>query len=274
MNKIPVFFMPEMVADSKSFSPSSDKPGLVVEAWKDYGLPIEVRSFAPCSVDDLVRAHDRAFVQAVLTGQIKNGFGNTDPLVASSLCFTSGSMCAALREALSNGIGAVSPTSGFHHAGYDFAGGFCTFNGLMIAATQYPELDIGILDFDYHYGNGTDDIIDKLGYRTTHYSQGSHLNPLAELWLRQLPDLIEYYFSGSDAVLYQAGQDPHIDDPLGGWLTTEQLANRDRIVFETLRELHVPVVWNLAGGYQENFQRVIDGHVNTMIAFTDVFLKG
>ena len=28
---IPVFFMPEMVADSKSFSPSSGKPGLVVE---------------------------------------------------------------------------------------------------------------------------------------------------------------------------------------------------------------------------------------------------
>ena len=48
--------------------------------------------------------------------------------------FTSGAMLAAARDALANGWGAVAPCSGFHHAGYDFAGGFCTFNGLMVTA--------------------------------------------------------------------------------------------------------------------------------------------
>ena len=52
-----------------------------------------------------------------------------------------------------------------------------------------------------------------------------------------------------DVVLYQAGADPHIDDPLGGILTTEQMSARDRSVFEKLG--HLPMVWNLAGGYQE-----------------------
>ena len=271
MNKIPVFFMPEMVADSKSFSPSAGKPGLVVKAWEDYGFPIEVLQFQPCSVGDLARAHDRNFVEGVLGCWFNNGFGNKDPDVAKSLPFTSGSMVAALDAALSNGIGAVSPTSGFHHAGFDFSQGFCTFNGLMVAAMKHPELNIGILDFDYHYGNGTDNIIDKLEARVIHYSQGDHYNMAAVRWLKRLPDLIGHYFDGCDAVLYQAGQDPHVNDPLGGWLTTEQLADRDRIVFETLRELHVPVAWNLAGGYSTDINCIINGHVNTMIAAVDAW---
>jgi hypothetical protein len=57
-------------------------------------------------------------------------------------------------------------------------------------------------------------------------------------------------FADCDVLLYQAGADPHIDDPLGGWLTDAQLAQRDRLVFETCRELGLPVAWNLAGGYQ------------------------
>lgn len=35
-----------------------------------------------------------------------------------------------------------------------------------------------------------------------------------------------------DVVLYQAGADAHIDDPLGGFLTTSQLLQRDHLVFE------------------------------------------
>ena len=38
----------------------------------------------------------------------------------------------------------------------------------------------------------------------------------------------------------QAGADPHIDDPLGGWLTTRQLFERDRLVFDVTAKLE----WN------------------------------
>jgi acetoin utilization deacetylase AcuC-like enzyme len=53
-------------------------------------------------------------------------------------------------------------------------------------------------------------------------------------------------------VLYQAGADPHVKDPLGGWLTTEQLRARDAQVFESLASARIPLVWNLAGGYQRD----------------------
>jgi acetoin utilization deacetylase AcuC-like enzyme len=71
-----------------------------------------------------------------------------------------------------------------------------------------------------------------------------------------------------DLVLYQAGADPHIDDPQGGWLTTIQLWQRDAMVFEALSKLKVPVAWNLAGGYQVerdgSIPKVLEIHDNTM----------
>jgi acetoin utilization deacetylase AcuC-like enzyme len=73
-----------------------------------------------------------------------------------------------------------------------------------------------------------------------------------------------------DLLLYQAGADPHIDDPLGGWMSTAQLAQRDRIVFETAAEMGFPVAWNLAGGYQRDasggIEPVLQIHRNTMQA--------
>jgi acetoin utilization deacetylase AcuC-like enzyme len=63
-------------------------------------------------------------------------------------------------------------------------------------------------------------------------------------WLQRAIDGVR----GCDLVIYQAGADPHIDDPLGGVLTTEQMQERDRMVFEGLGGR--PLVWNLAGGYQ------------------------
>ena len=68
-----------------------------------------------------------------------------------------------------------------------------------------------------------------------------------------------------DVLLYQAGADPHIEDPLGGWLTTAQLRERDRLVFESSERYGVPIAWNLAGGYQEPLSKVLKIHDNTML---------
>ena len=76
---------------------------------------------------------------------------------------------------------------------------------------------------------------------------------------------------GCDVVLYQAGADPHIDDPLGGWLTIEQLRERDRLVFENAERFGLPIAWNLAGGYQSPLRKVLDIHDNTMLECVSVF---
>jgi hypothetical protein len=70
--------------------------------------------------------------------------------------------------------------------------------------------------------------------------------------------------SEADLVLYQAGADPHRDDPLGGSLSTAEIRRRDEIVFEAARAASVPLAWNLAGGYQEPLQKVVELHVQTM----------
>jgi hypothetical protein len=62
-----------------------------------------------------------------------------------------------------------------------------------------------------------------------------------------------------------------VDDPLGGVLSTEEMIERDRLVFGAARSTGTPIAWNLAGGYQEPLERVIALHVNTMRECVKVF---
>ena len=147
-------------------------------------------------------------------------------------------MLGAASFAFETGV-ACAPVSGFHHAGYAAATMFCTFNGLMVAAVGLLRARrvrrVLILDCDFHYGNGTEEIIDRLGLA-----------------------------SEFDLILYQAGADVHVDDPLGGVLDSEQMRQRDRIVFEAAKRAGVPLAWDLAGGYQVPISKVIRLHMATM----------
>lgn len=282
MKTLPVHFSSKMIAQSGSFSPSAGKPGQVVAAWQRLGVPLELHPPEPVTVEELCLAHDAGFVRAVLEGRELNGFGNRSAEVAASLPYTSGAMRSAARRAWRQGGVAVAPCSGFHHAGWDHAEGFCTFNGLMVtAAVLHAEgaRRIGILDCDEHYGNGTDEIIERLGASSwvTHFTAGRqyHRPSQARAFFARLPEVLQG-FSDCEVVLYQAGADPHVDDPLGGWLTTAQLLERDRLVFRGLAAMKVPVAWNLAGGYQQeedgSIPRVLEIHDNTLRACAEVFL--
>lgn len=272
LQRIPVFYTPQMVADADSFSPSALKPAAVVESWLELGIPMNIIAPAPATADDIGRAHLPAYVEAVLSCKVPNGFGNCSEAVAKSLPFTNGAMLAAARAAICNGRVAVAPCSGFHHAGYAHGAGFCTFNGLMVTAmTLYASgkvSRVGILDFDQHYGDGTDQIMSRLSLDwVKHFSAGQHCHfPVqADSFLASIPDLVAG-MKDCDVILYQAGADPHIDDPLGGWLTTTQLHERDQLVFEAAAKFGIPVAWNLAGGYQTPLRKVLEIHDGTMRA--------
>jgi acetoin utilization deacetylase AcuC-like enzyme len=271
---LPVFFTPAMVARAASFSPSAAKPGPVVASWRARGLPMELLEPMPVTPDQLALAHDRRHVLEILGGRALNGFGDRSPEVAASLPYTTGAMLSAARHAVLHGGFAVAPCSGFHHAGYRQVEGFCTFNGLMVTACALKQerlvRRVGILDCDQHYGNGTEEIIEHLGARgwVRHFTAGAehHRCNQAEGFLARLPE-IATMMADCDLVLYQAGADPHVDDPLGGWLTTAQLRRRDACVFSTFHDLGVPVAWNLAGGYQKaadgSIPKVLEIHDNT-----------
>lgn len=283
LHSIPVFFRADMAAATNSYSPSSAKPPLVVDDWQARGLPISVRTFDPVDRATLAQAHDPDYVDGVLGQRIRNGFGTRSRKVARTLPLTSGAMLAAAHEALSNGRVACAPVSGFHHAGYATAHGFCTFNGLVVTALALKRDGVaervGILDLDHHWGDGTHDIVKHLGLDwVQHHSSGRQFPGASDAapYLHRLPTLVST-FMDCDVLLYQAGADAHVDDPLGGWMTTEQLAERDRIVFETAATLGLPVAWNLAGGYQKapdgGIPVVLDIHRTTMRACADVHVR-
>ena len=240
---------------------------------------INVIAPKPASVEDLCLAHAPRYVHGVLSLRIDNGFGNRLPEVAATLPWTSGAMVDAARVALQERV-AVAPVSGFHHACHEEGGGFCTFNGLIVAARvlrrERAVRRVGILDFDQHYGNGTTRIIRELELDwIEHYSAAADWDEpgQATAFLHAIPNMLER-FRDCDLLLYQAGADPHHRDPLGGWLTTAQLRERDRRVFEGCRSMRMPVAWNLAGGYQTPLRKVLDIHDNTMLECLAAFADG
>lgn len=274
MNEIPVFYTSKMVANYACPSPSAAKPAKVVESWQRQ-FPIALHEPQPVTIDQLALAHDRSFVEAVLACQSNNGFGDRSPEAAAALPYTSGAMLSAARHVLTTKAVAAAPCSGFHHAEWATAMGYCTFNGLMVTALTLKGEGlvntVGILDLDMHYGNGTDDIMRHTGSESwiRHFTGGAMFTrpEHAPDFFRLLPSIL-LQMSRCDIVLYQAGADPHINDPHGGWLTTEELRMRDAQVFDALKASGTPVVWNLAGGYQVepdgSIPKVLEVHDNTM----------
>lgn len=258
-----------------SMSPSAEKPAKVVESWRKLNIPFDVCEFNPLSVDDISLAHDRGYVENVLALQENNGFGNKNYQVAEALPWVCGSMVAAALHSLKTGELSFSPTSGAHHACYSFGSGFCTFNFIAISAIKAQKAGaerIGILDLDCHHGNGTIDIIQKLNIDfIDHYSFADEqlkCGRSAQDWLMRLPEIVAE-FSGVDLLIYNAGVDSHIDDPLGGILTTRQLVERDLIVFKMAKMLGINICVSLAGGYQVD----ANGNIYKLLMLHDITMK-
>jgi acetoin utilization deacetylase AcuC-like enzyme len=285
LKRIPVFYDSRMTAPSASFSPSASKPAAVMDDWQRHGLPIEQMPVTPVTPEQLALAHAAQHVEDILALRKNDGFGGRSLAVVQSLPWTTGSMLSAARWVLERPFDrpvACSPTSGFHHAGHEHAGGFCTFNGLAVTAIALHQAGlakrIGILDFDRHEGDGTQDIIDRLGLDyVQHFSAGAHYDSADDANQLLLYTTIHTKeMAGCDIVLYQAGADMHVNDPLGGILTTEQMRQRDRNVFWIAREYRIPLVWNLAGGYQRDaagtIAPVLQLHRQTMQACVDIYI--
>lgn len=234
--------------------------------------PVQKVSAPPVTAQDLYRVHSRSYVNGVLSGRFADGFGNESAEIAKSFLHTSGMMVEGVRLAV-KGLSSCVPVSGFHHACWADGGGFCTFNGLALAAMAATDMGLrpGICDLDMHYGNGTVDVFKKTGYDCPHFTYGgseyarcgNDPDKAAVRFLKYLPGLLDRLFEDCTVLLYQAGADPHVDDPLGGQLTTGQMLRRDRIVFDFCCRKGIPVVWDLAGGYQTPTHKVVDLHVTT-----------
>tara|TARA_B100001939_G_scaffold344283_1_gene358452 strand:- start:3457 stop:4386 length:930 start_codon:yes stop_codon:yes gene_type:complete len=185
-----------------------------------------------------------------------------------------------------------------HHAEKEKAMGFCIYNNVAVGANylieKYKYKKIAIIDFDVHHGNGTQDIFynnKNVLYISTHqypYYPGSGsekengkfnniLNiPLsagttAEQYLNAYEHVLNKIQEFKpEFVLFSAGFDAHMDDPLAQL----RLSSEDfYIITKRTLEISKPfcngnVVSILEGGYDlQALQKSTQRHVDALIEF-------
>ena len=216
--------------------------------------------------EELIEAtHAHAYVEALRTGEPydlagSQGFSWDEGIWDMAVNSTAG-VLAAVDEVLATGGSSGSLSSGLHHARHAGGEGYCTVNGLAMAATRATELVSGtvvVLDLDAHCGGGTNELIGGDG-RILHLdlstSSFDSYSPDGddELTVLRGPSDVEYLehvhgYLGripddTGLVIYNAGMDPHPG------VSAEGLAQRERLVAAWCARNSVPVAFVLAGGY-------------------------
>lgn len=196
---------------------------------------------------------------------------------------------SAVESALQDGISG-SLSSGLHHADNTGGMGFCTVNGLVVAAKYMTSIHgvgrhIVVLDFDAHNGGGTvnslraldlDANVDQFDLSTNLFDEyeqdDTHTITIEnddDSYLNSVFVILET-MGTPDLVLYNAGTDPYPS------ISHDTLRKRDYAVFEHCLSQEFPIAFVLAGGYtwSQDMDSLVDSHLNTIssaqIAIDDV----
>jgi acetoin utilization deacetylase AcuC-like enzyme len=239
------------------------------EAFPDF---VEARA---ATVEEIAAVHDREHIETVRT--VASG-GHATLLDPDTICTETTYDVALLAagaaiQAVEVGGFALARPPG-HHALPGRAMGFCIFNNVAVAARfAQRELGVGrvgILDWDVHHGNGTQEIFwgdDTVFFASLHrwpfypgsggpgegnattlnvqLDAGAGDEEILEALDGVVPALEDF---GPDLLLVSAGFDAAAGDPLGGLEVTE-----DGFAALTRR----------AGGVSERLAFVLEGGYNT-----------
>ncbi|MDB3859677.1 histone deacetylase family protein [Candidatus Pelagibacter sp.] len=254
----------------------------------------------------LINTHSSEYIDLVSKSFPENGLAFLDgdtvvsPGSKEATKDAVGSIITAIdgvqQKEFKNAFCAVRPPG--HHAEKDKAMGFCIYNNVAVGANylieKYKYNKIAIIDFDVHHGNGTQDIFynnEKVLYISTHqypYYPGSGsdketgkfnniLNiPLeagttAEQFLNAYENVLKKLKEFKpEFLLFSAGFDAHIDDPLAQLrLNSEDFYHLTKRTLEVSKSMfNGNVVSILEGGYDlKALQDSTKRHVDALIEF-------
>jgi acetoin utilization deacetylase AcuC-like enzyme len=251
----------------------------------------DFRDAQPAEWSALSRVHDPALIGRIKRGELTDreqrglGLPWSPELVERARRVTQGTVMAA-RQALEQGT-AISLGGGSHHAGRDFARGYCLFNDIALAVHELRGAGVIrtalVVDCDVHQGDGTAHLLgpDRLSFTVSLH--GAHNYPVKRIpsdldvelrrgtsdgdYLTALAAALDSALKAGpyDIAFYLAGADPWEGDRLGTLaLTKAGLGRRDALILDTLRSCAVPVCVTLAGGYAPDVVDIVDIHTTTV----------
>jgi acetoin utilization deacetylase AcuC-like enzyme len=254
----------------------------------------------------LINTHSSEYIDLVSKSFPKNGLAFLDgdtvvsPGSKEATKDAVGSIITAIdgvqQKEFKNAFCAVRPPG--HHAEKDKAMGFCIYNNVAVGANylieKYKYNKVAIIDFDVHHGNGTQDIFydnKKVLYISTHqypYYPGSgseketgKFNNILNIPL-EAGTSAQQYLNAYESVLkklkefkpefllFSAGFDAHIDDPLAQLrLSSEDFYHITKRTLEVIKSIcKGNVVSILEGGYDlRALQDSTKRHVDALIEF-------
>ena len=239
-----------------------------------------------CSIETMKTSHSIEYINQIknktldIKLQKKIGFPINDSVVRRSFVATGGTVLAS-KLALDSKL-ACNTAGGSHHATYNFGAGYCVFNDVAVAANYLKNKGyakkILILDLDVHQGNGNSEIFknDKdvftfsmhcaSNYPAKKSKSDMDIELKEHMEDREYLDILNFNLKrlnklNFDFVFYIAGVDVHYDDRLGKLkLSDEGIEKRDMLVIENYFIKKVPLCGVLGGGYNRNFDKLIELH--------------
>src|SRR3954471_17692492 len=247
--------------------------------------PDEIHECQPVPWDWIEAVQQRALVERLRAGTLsvreQRGLGLpwSAALVERARRTTAGTVAAA-RRALARGVG-MNLGGGTHHAGYDFARGYCLFNDVAVALARVRAESEArralVVDCDVHQGDGTAQLLAADPDAFTLSLHGARNYPFRripsdldvdlptgtgdDVYLVALGDALDVAMPAAraDLAFFLAGADPWEGDRLGRLaLTKSGLRARDEVVLDRLAATGVPVCVVLAGGYAEDVRDTVD----------------
>ena len=238
----------------------------------------------PLDDHDLALVHTPAYIAAIKHPTTLARYLLLDPArpwgasLLDAFLYASGGTVAALRCAVDGKGIAVNLAGGYHHAQPDKAEGFCAIADVAIAIrrlrTQRFEGRVLIVDLDAHHGNGNalifaeDESVFTFSIHDVRWCDIAKRNHLdielpphtgdadyLDVLVDHLPRIVSAFSPA--LVVYVAGSDPYVGDPLGVFDLSERgIFERDRTVTKQTFGKGIPLAVVTAGGYGETSWRL------------------